>query len=92
MMAETIGPEDTKSFGDWCHAEHMPFTGILDPDHTIAKLYDQQFKPFKFGRMSAMVVIDVDGNIRYSHYGESMSDILLDEEIFSVLDKLNREK
>jgi peroxiredoxin len=87
-----IGPEDKKSFGDWWRAEHMPFTGIPDPDHTIAKLYGQQFKPFKFGRMPAMVVIDVEGNIRYSHYGESMSDIPLDEEIFSVLDKLNREK
>ena len=42
-------------------------------------------------RMPAMVVVDMDGKIRYRHYGESMSDIPSDEEILSLLDELNKE-
>ena len=87
-----IGPEDTKSFADWWHSEHMPFTGIADPEHVIAKMYGQQVKLLKFGRMPALVVVDMDGKIRYRHYGESMSDIPSDEEILSLLDELNKER
>jgi len=87
-----IGPEDAKSFVDWWRSEHMPFTGIPDPDHTIAKLYGQQVKIFKFGRMPAMIIIDIDGHIRFRHYGDSMSDIPLDQDIIALLDKLNEER
>jgi peroxiredoxin Q/BCP len=87
-----IGPEDAKPFADWWHSEHMPFPGIPDPEHVIAKMYGQQVKLLKFGRMPALVVVDMDGNIRYHHYGESMSDIPLDEEILSLLDELNKER
>ncbi len=87
-----IGPEDAKSFADWWHRENMPFPGIPDPEHIIAKMYDQQVKPLKFGRMPALVVIDKSGKIRYHHYGESMSDIPSDEEILSLLDEINDER
>ncbi len=87
-----IGPEDARSFADWWHSEHMPFPGIPDPEHVIAKTYGQQVKLLKLGRMPALVVVDMDGKIRYRHYGESMSDIPRDEEILSLLDELNRGK
>jgi peroxiredoxin len=87
-----IGPEDAKSFGAWWRREKMPFPGIPDPDHTIASSYGQQVKLLKFGRMPAMVVLDMDGKIRYRHYGESMSDILANEEIISLLDEINGER
>jgi peroxiredoxin len=87
-----IGPEDTRSFADWWHREQMPFLGIPDPEHVIANIYGQQVKLLKFGRMPALVVVDMDGKIRYRHYGESMSDIPPDEEILSRLDELNKER
>jgi peroxiredoxin len=86
-----IGPEDAKSFAAWWHREHMPFAGIADPEHTVARMYGQQVKLLKFGRMPALVVVDRQGRIRYRHYGESMSDIPSDEEILSLLDDLNKE-
>ena len=87
-----IGPEDTRTFAEWWHRENMPFTGIPDPKHAIAGMYGQQVKLLKLGRMPAMIVVDMDGRIRYQHYGESMSDIPEDEEVLSLLDGLNRER
>ena len=70
-----IGPEDTKSFTYWWHSHEMPFVGIADPEHIIAKAYGQQVKLIKLGRMPASLLIDKNGKIRYKHFGESMSDI-----------------
>ena len=86
-----IGPEDAKTFADYWHKEKMPFTGIADPKHDIARLYGQKVNPLKFGRMPALVVVDKAGVIRYAHYGDSMSDIPTDEDILSLLDKINKE-
>jgi peroxiredoxin len=86
-----VGPEDTKTFAEYWHKEKMPFTGIPDPKHLIADLYGQKINPLKFGRMPALVVIDKEGRIRHAHYGESMSDIVSNQEVFSLLDKLNKE-
>lgn len=35
---------------------------------------------------------DMDGKMRYRHYGESMSDIPPDEKIPSLLDEMNDER
>ena len=86
-----VGPEDTPAFADFWRREKMPFTGIPDPRHTIAKLYSQKVNLFKMGRMPALVVVDKEGRMRYRHYGDSMSDIPSDEEILSFLDDLNKE-
>ena len=86
-----VGPEDSKTFAEFWRREKMPFTGIPDPEHTIAKLYGQKVNLLKLGRMPAMIVIDRRGKIRYQHYGESMSDIPEDEEILALLDELNKE-
>jgi len=86
-----IGPEGTKQFADWWHAHQMPFVGIADPDHAIAKLYGQQVKLLKLGRMPASLLIDKSGNIQYAHFGESMSDIPEDQHVLSMIDELNKE-
>jgi len=86
-----IGPEDGASFAKWWHNEHMPFTGIADPEHFIAKMYGQQMKLMKLGRMPAMFVVDKQGGIRYRHLGESMSDTPSDKDILLLLDELNKE-
>jgi peroxiredoxin len=86
-----IGPEDTKSFADWWHRHQMPFVGIADPEHAIARLYGQQVKLVKLGRMPASLLIDKNGKIRYKHFGESMSDIPENQQIIILLDELNQE-
>jgi peroxiredoxin Q/BCP len=86
-----VGPEGAKTFSDYWHGEQMPFVGIADPRHVIAKLFGQKVNPLKLGRMPALIVIDTEGRIRYQHYGDSMSDIPSNEEILSLLDNLNKE-
>jgi peroxiredoxin len=86
-----IGPETTKAFAEWWHEHQMPFTGIADPNHVIADTYGQQVKLIKLGRMPASLVIDKDGAIRFKHFGESMSDIPLSQEMLLLIDDLNNE-
>ena len=86
-----IGPEGAKQFADWWHEHKMPFVGIADPKHVIAKMYGQQVKLLKLGRMPASLLIDQRGNIRYAHFGESMSDIPETKQVLSLIDELNRE-
>jgi len=87
-----IGPEGAASFTQWWREHDMPFIGLPDPEHTVSKLYGQQVKIYKMGRMPAQLVVDKKGNIRYKHYGNSMSDIAADSEILVLLDELNREE
>jgi len=86
-----IGPEDTGTFKKWWDEHQMPFTGIADPKHVIADSYGQQVKLLKLGRMPASILVDKSGQIRYSHFGESMADIPATEEMLSLIDGLNKE-
>ena len=86
-----IGPESKKDFASWWHEHDMPFTGLADPDHSVSKLYGQEVKIFKLGRMPAQLIIDKNGLIRYKHYGNSMSDIAENGDILLKIDDLNRE-
>jgi len=86
-----IGPESARAFAKWWQEHDMPFTGLADPDHSVSKLYGQQVKIFKLGRMPAQLIIDKKGMIRYKHYGSSMSDIPENGDILAKIDELNRE-
>ena len=66
----------------------MPFIGLPDLRSRVAAQYEQEVNLFKLGRMPALFVIDLEGQIRYAHYGDSMKDIPPNTEIFSVLDEL----
>ena len=84
-----IGPEDENTFKEYWQGEKMPFPGIADPQHVIAKQYGQEVKILKAGRMPALFLIDRDGFIRFRHYGRSMSDIPRNEYVISLLDTMN---
>lgn len=84
-----VGPEDHSAFERYWHQHQLPFIGLPDPTHRVAKQYGQQIKLLKFGRMPALLVIDTGMNIRYTHYGHSMRDIPSNAEILSVLDTLS---
>jgi peroxiredoxin Q/BCP len=87
-----IGPEGHEAFKEWWDEHQMPFTGIADPEHVIAKMYGQQFKLIKLGRMPASIMVDKHGQIRYTRFGESMADIPKTEEMLSIIDGLNKEE
>lgn len=84
-----VGPEDAGAFTKWWHEHEMPFTGIPDPKHDIAKLYTQRFNVLKGGRLPALAVIDKEGKLRFMHHADSMSDIPTNEQVLALLDTLN---
>ena len=86
-----VGPENSKTLSGYWLREKIPFIGIPDPAHTIAKLFGQEVNLLKMGRMPALMVIDKDGKIRYEHYGASARDIPLDKDILRLVDELNKE-
>jgi len=84
-----VGPENARLLSDYWRSEKIPFIGIPDPAHTIAKKFGQEVSLPKLGRMPALFVIDKDGRIRYEHHGASMRDIPSNKHILSLLDELN---
>jgi len=86
-----VGPENRSAFAAYWEKNDLPFPGLPDPGHHVVKLYGQEIKLFKFGRMPAQVLVDRQGMTRYVHYGQYMSDIPPNEELLALLDELNRE-
>jgi peroxiredoxin len=84
-----VGPEDADAFRVYWEKERLPFIGLPDPDHKVLKLFGQEVKLFKFGRMPAQVIVDRHGIARYVHYGHSMSDIPTNQDLLAILDELN---
>jgi peroxiredoxin Q/BCP len=87
-----VGPENARAFAEYWTKNDLPFIGLPDPKHTVLKLYGQEVKLFKLGRMPAMVIIDKKGTVRFVHYGHSMSDIPENEDVLATLKKLNTEE
>jgi len=85
-----VGPDSMSAFQQYWEKENLPFIGLPDPDKSVSKLYRQEINLFKLGRMPLNSVVDVNGRIRYIHYGSSMSDIPDNETFLSVIDELNK--
>jgi peroxiredoxin Q/BCP len=86
-----VGPEDATAFARYWQENELPFVGLPDPKHSVLKLYGQEIKLFKFGRMPAMVVIDKKGIVQFVHYGHSMSDIPANPDVLATLRALHEE-
>ena len=84
-----VGPEDAESFREYWKKESLPFTGLPDPEHKILRLYGQEIKLLKMGRMPAQMLIDRSGTLRYVHYSQSMSNIPSNDEITSLIEQLD---
>jgi peroxiredoxin len=84
-----VGPDGPRAFQRYWKTESMPFVGLADPKHTVADVYNQEVNLLKLGRMPALLVVDKAGQIRYSHYGNSMSDIPPNADILLVLDSFS---
>ncbi len=84
-----VGPEGRDAFVDYWEENELPFRGLPDPRHRVLKLYGQEVKLFKLGRMPAQVIVDKTGTARWVHYGDSMSDIPANEELLQLLDGIS---
>ena len=60
-----VGPEGADAFRAYWQKEELPFVGLPDPQHRVLKLYGQQIRIFKLGRMPAQVLIDKQGVARF---------------------------
>ena len=83
-----MGPNDMDSFQQYWAKQKLPYIGLADPDHSVSKIYRQEVNLFKFGRLPLNCVVDLNGRIRYVHYGSSMSDIPDNETFLNVIDEL----
>jgi peroxiredoxin len=84
-----VGPNSPSSFKQYWRNERIPFIGLPDPDHSVARMYRQEVNLFKLGRVPLNCVIDAKGYVRFAHYGSSMSDIPSNKELLHVIDELN---
>jgi peroxiredoxin len=80
------GPENAEAFKKYWEKENLSFIGLPDPEHRVLKLYGQEVKIFKLGRMPAQVLINKSGKVRFVHYGHSMSDIPENKEILGLIE------
>jgi peroxiredoxin len=87
-----VGPEPASAFKLFWKLHQFPFIGLPDPKGNVLKLYGQEVKIFKFGRMPAQLLIDMDGIVRFVHYGQAMYDISENEEILELVSQLNKER
>ncbi len=83
-----IGPDGPNAFRRYWQENDLPFPGMPDLRSRVANRYEQEVNLFKLGRMPALFVIDSEGMIRYSHYGDSMSDIPPNSEVLEIIDQL----
>lgn len=83
-----VGPEKAAKFNAYFTEHDLPFIGLPDPQHRVLKLYGQQIKLFKFGRMPAQLLVDRDGVVRFVHYGHSMKDIPATDEMVALIEQL----
>jgi peroxiredoxin Q/BCP len=86
-----VGPENKKAFQKYFSENALPFVGLPDPSHSVLKLYGQEVKLFKMGRMPAMLIVDPGGMVRFVHYGHEMSDIPPNEEVLDALKIINQQ-
>jgi len=86
-----VGPENKKAFQKYFSENDLPFVGLPDPSHSVLKLYGQEVKLFKMGRMPAMLIVDPAGMVRFVHYGHQMSDIPTNADVLETLNSINQE-
>jgi peroxiredoxin Q/BCP len=87
-----IGPDGPNAFRRYWSENDIPFPGCPDIGSKIATRYYQEVSLFKFGRMPAIFIIDRQGQVRYAHYGDSMSDIPANSTVLSILTQLQAEE
>jgi peroxiredoxin len=84
-----VGPDATSSFQRYWETEKIPYIGLPDPEKKVSRQYKQEVNIFKLGRMPLNCVVDINGRIRYVHFGSNMTDIPDNETFLHVIDQIN---
>jgi peroxiredoxin Q/BCP len=85
-----VGPDDLQAFRRYWSENALPFIGLPDPGHRVARLYKQQVRILKWGRLPLVCVLDRAGRIRYAHHGQSMADIPPNSTLLNIISEINR--
>ena len=80
-----IAPHKIETVRDYWEKEKIDYNGIPDPEWKLGKLYGQEWKLFKLGRMPALFIIDRKGKIAFAQYSGNMSDIPSNTELLGVI-------
>ena len=83
-----VGPDSEDAFQKFWDDHDMPFIGLADPNHRVARQYEQEVNLLKLGRMPAQILIDKQGIVRFVYYSNSMSDITENREILDIIDEM----
>ena len=83
-----VAPHSAEKVEKFWKEEELPMIGVPDKDGKLARLYGQEWKLLKLGRMPALFVVDRKGALAFAQYGKSMSDIPGHSEMLKVLDGL----
>ena len=83
-----VAPHSAEKVEKFWKEEELPMIGVPDKDGKLARLYGQEWKLLKLGRMPALYVVDRKGTLAFAQYGKSMSDIPGNSEMLKVLDGL----
>jgi peroxiredoxin Q/BCP len=83
-----ILPDNAESAKNFEASFAKKFPIYYDPKKKVNKMLKQEVKPFKLGRMPALIIIDKNGIIKYAYYSDSMDDIPSNDAIFEVLNNL----
>ena len=83
-----LGPDGPNAFRKYWQENELAFIGCADIKSKVADRFNQEVNLFKLGRMPAIFVLDKEGQIRYSHYGNSMADIPPNQDVLAILDEI----
>lgn len=82
-----LGPDSPEAFQSYWDKHDMPFPGLADPTHEVARLYQQPVRLLRLGRMPMQLVVDRSGTIRFRHEGGSMRDITPNDQLLRVIEE-----
>ncbi len=62
------------------------FPIFFDRKHEVVRSLKQEVKIFKLGRLPAVLIVEIDGTIKWAYYGSDFRDIPTNKEIFEAID------
>lgn len=80
-----LGPDGPRAFKKYWEEEKIPYIGCPDIGSKVADTFHQEVNLFKLGRMPAEFIIGAQGEVLFSHFGKSMSDIPDPKELLRIV-------